>query len=78
MRRCKYYFKEAFCYVEYPNGTNKIGLESICCFPYTSETRCEFMNCLFNESCVNYTPVEIDPYWKDIVDETNRRLNNAR
>ena len=21
-----------------------------------------------------YTPVEIDPYWKDIVDETNRRL----
>lgn len=23
-----------------------------------------------------YTPVEVDPYWKDIIDETNRRLNN--
>lgn len=27
--------------------------------------------------CKNYTPVEIDPYWKDIIDETNRRLNNV-
>lgn len=26
--------------------------------------------------CLNYNPVEIDPYWKDIVDETNRRLYN--
>lgn len=24
--------------------------------------------------CLNYTPVEVDPYWKDIIDETNRRL----
>lgn len=27
--------------------------------------------------CKNYTPVEVDPYWKDIIDETNRRLNNV-
>lgn len=27
--------------------------------------------------CLNYTPVELDPYWKNIIDETNRRLNNA-
>lgn len=28
-------------------------------------------------NCNNYISVEIDPYWKDIIDETNRRLNNA-
>lgn len=27
---------------------------------------------------VCYTPVELDPYWKDIVDETNRRLNEQQ
>lgn len=28
--------------------------------------------------CTNYKPScpELDPYWKDIIDETNRRLNN--
>lgn len=26
------------------------------------------------KECNNYTPVEIDPYWKDIIDETNRRF----
>lgn len=25
-----------------------------------------------------YEPVEIDPYWKDIFDETNRRLNEQQ
>lgn len=25
-------------------------------------------------TCNYYIPVELDPYWKDIVDETNRRL----
>lgn len=76
MRRCRYYFSEAFCYVDYPSGTNEIGSVSECLFPYTSETIGEFMSCLFGEKCENYIPVEIDPYWKDIVDETNRRLNN--
>lgn len=27
-------------------------------------------------TCNYYIPVELDPYWKDIFDETNRRLNN--
>lgn len=27
-------------------------------------------------ACDDYRPVELDPYWKDIVDETNRRLYN--
>ena len=28
--------------------------------------------------CRHHTPVEIDPYWKDIFDETNRRLNEQQ
>lgn len=28
--------------------------------------------------CSSYQPVELDPYWKDIVEQTNRRLNNGR
>lgn len=31
-------------------------------------------NCNLKKLCEDYTPVEIDPYWKDIIDETNRRL----
>ena len=29
--------------------------------------------------CSDYKPghPELDPYWKDIIDETNRRLSNA-
>lgn len=34
----------------------------------------DFLKC----KCRYYTPVEIDPYWKDIVDETNRSLNNEK
>lgn len=34
----------------------------------------DFLKC----KCRYYTPVELDPYWKDIVDETNRRLNNEK
>lgn len=29
----------------------------------------------YMKQCNMYTPVEVDPYWKDIIDETNRRLN---
>lgn len=40
-------------------------------------------NCIFDNNnsdaiipcmCDYYIPVEIDPYWKDIIEETNRRL----
>lgn len=34
--------------------------------------------CMSYAACGNYTPVEIDPYWKDIIDETNRRLNSTK
>lgn len=74
MRRCKYYSSEAFCYEDYSTGDKNIVIGCYCCFPYTPETGCEFMNCLVGIDCNNYTPVEIDPYWKDIIDETNRRL----
>lgn len=28
----------------------------------------------YMKQCNMYTPIEVDPYWKDIIDETNRRL----
>lgn len=33
-------------------------------------------DCGIKKLCEDYTPVEVDPYWKGIIDETNRRLNN--
>lgn len=46
--------------------------------------RCKyFYDCCRNISlpnkciCRYYVQLELDPYWKDIVDETNRRLNNV-
>lgn len=81
MRRCKYYTKETWYYKDYT--TNKIEKASDvrCSLYYTTETAHDFLACLFGKSfkkCPQYTPVEIDPYWKDIIDETNRRLNNTK
>lgn len=71
MRRCKYYYRETWVY------------------PDTIPEYCSIVQCSkgFNlgfrpSNCRKglsdcYTPVELDPYWKDIFDETNRRLNNA-
>lgn len=67
MRRCKYY-KRAIK----PHFVNKelfMNWYLYCSFDYSEG--CIILN------CIHYTPVEIDPYWKDIVDETNRRLNNG-
>lgn len=30
------------------------------------------------KKCIKYVPVEVDPYWKDIIDETNRRLEGTK
>lgn len=71
MRRCKYFYSETWVYPSNPpeyhriaqcTGEFKLGF-------CPSECRKGIPEC--------YTPVEIDPYWKDIVDETNRRLNNV-
>lgn len=70
MRRCKYYKKEIK-----PHFVNKelfINWYLYCSFDDSE-------GCIIlHENCIHYTPVEIDPYWKDIVDETNKRLNNEK
>lgn len=66
MRRCKYeVVNKSFRFVD-----NELLL--------TREWFCLHDNkegCIEYEEYNNYTPVEVDPYWKDIIDETNRRLN---
>lgn len=63
MRRCKYYKKEIK-----PHFVNKELFINWYLYCYSE-------GCIIlHGNCIHYTPVEIDPYWKDIVDETNRRL----
>lgn len=38
-------------------------------FPFAPDTELE---------CVRSTTIQVDPYWEDIIDETNRRLNNGQ
>lgn len=68
MRRCKYeVVNKSFRFVD-----NELLL--------TREWFCLHDNeegCMAYTACGNYTPVELDPYWKDIFDETNRRLQNG-
>lgn len=70
MRRCKYFYSEIWVYPSNPPEYHRV-VHCLGCFklgfkPY--ECRKGLSDC--------YTPVEVDPYWKDIIDETNRRLNN--
>lgn len=74
MRRCKYFEKESWCYLDLSNQVQIAS--SIKClrgqmyflWDGVSEVPCQ----TGNAPC--YTPVEIDSYWKDIFDETNKRL----
>nr|DAL96041.1 MAG TPA: hypothetical protein [Caudoviricetes sp.] len=67
MRRCKYFYRETWL------CDNYIPCSGILCtryqLPYVKIEDCK----IGLNPC--YTPVEVDPYWKDIIDETNRRLN---
>lgn len=38
-------------------------------FPFAPDTELE---------CIRSTVIQVDPYWEDIIDETNRRLNDGR
>lgn len=70
MRRCKYYYTET---TVYPFDLEYMLLEQCLKSPLLiAEDNCH------NGLCKYYTPVEIDPYWKDIIDETNRRLYGDR
>lgn len=65
MRRCKYFIRDI---PDFPHGICTFG--NLYGFKYWTPSQC-----LNGGYC--YTPVELDPYWKDIFDETNRRLNNG-
>lgn len=77
MRRCKYFNGIVWYYKNYPEGTIELGSGVNCdknMFVYSWDGTGEL---LCNEGIYHcYQPVEIDPYWKNIIDETNRRLNN--
>lgn len=78
MRRCKYFNSITWIYKSYPEGTMEFGHSISCnkCMLVRTWGGREIYRC--NEGVYAcYEPVEIDPYWKDIIDETNRRLNNA-
>lgn len=63
MRRCKYAIINNSIFYDCCGKDNN---EEIC---HQKALKIAILDC--------YEPVEIDPYWKDIIDETNRRLNNA-
>lgn len=80
MRRCKHFYKYTWCYEDYV--TRQIekasGVQCMKCrLPYVWDG-ISSIPCLLEGGCPYYTPVEVDPYWKDIVDETNRRLYGNR
>lgn len=69
MRRCKWFYSEVWVYdltnpPEYISVAQCLGRNPLECIP--SDCEKGLPDC--------YTPVEIDLYWKDIIDETNRRL----
>lgn len=66
MRRCKYELEKIVPH--FLDGELLLSRYFYCLYDNVS-------GCLLdNLECPYYTPVELDPYWKDIVDETNRRL----
>lgn len=77
MRRCKYFIRDTWYYLTPQNKTEKAS--SIRCLmgqlPYVWDGVGKIPCHTGNPPC--YTPVELDPYWKDTFDETNRRLYNV-
>lgn len=75
MRRCKYLEEISWVYESYPECTMKFGHAikcNKCMLVYSwggiGEPLCN------EDTYPCYEPVDLDPYWKDIIDETNRRL----
>lgn len=64
MRRCKFCRKE-IDYIPW-------------CMDYYSVNICSKNNQECWAICTHYTPVEVDPYWAEFVEEINRRLNDAK
>lgn len=75
MRRCKYFYRYTWYYEDYITNQKKKA-SSVKCekggLPYVWSGIGDIPCLNGNTDC--YTPVELDPYWKDVFDETNRRL----
>lgn len=73
MRRCKYFQREIFICPTFKDDNINISTTFISC------ERCMMSIWNMDECKLGklkcYEPVELDPYWKDIIEETNRRLN---
>ena len=80
MRRCKHFNRETHCYPDYITGEMKYARGANCDKNGTVYMWGNLVNgeCRAYVECPYYEVAEIDPYWKDIFDETNRRLNNDR
>lgn len=75
MRRCKYFTETTWVYKSYPEGTMKFGHSIKCDKNMLVYSWSGIGEPLCNKGIyLCYEPVELDPYWKDIIDETNRRL----
>ena len=70
MRRCRYNLFDVMLIPTIDGSKELIKINS-CIFD--NNTSDDIIPC----KCQYYIPVELDPCWKDIVDETNRRLNNG-
>lgn len=76
MRRCKYFYRETWLYDDYVTKRKEKASGIQCTdkkLVYVWDG-VSILPCLLEGGCPYYTQVELDPYWKDIVDETNRRL----
>lgn len=75
MRRCKYFRRISWSHYNENLGLNVVSSIQYNCgrlvYNYFWDNR---TGCEIEPTYPCYEPVEIDPYWKDIFDETNRRL----
>ena len=77
MRRCKHFNRDTWCYRDRVTGKIEYAGSVYCnrnwiVYMWDNLVNGECEACI---ECPYYEVVEIDPYWKDIFDETNRRLN---
>lgn len=69
-RRCKYFLYVTWWYPT--NGDIKEGTEAG--YGCKAENTKIFDRC---KGCTEYTPAELNPDWKDIIEEFNRRLSDG-
>lgn len=73
--RCKYFRRIPWSHYSESLGLNVVSSIQCSCgrlrYNYSKDNK---TGCEIEPVYPCYEPVELDPYWKDIFDETNRRL----